>query len=268
VGGLDPDRQIAEARRLFDLPEGSEPTEQQVGQAAEALLKEAARPLATKPELRTLLVEIKRQLEQVIDEVSVDELLEAGASVEAREKARALVSDFEQFITANRDEIDALQFFYAQPYGKRLSFNDIKALAEAIKAPPRSWTPERLWRAYELLERDKVRGASGQRLLTDIVSLIRFATHKDVELVPYGVQVRERFENWLAQQGNRRRPFSQEQVNWLEMMRDHIATSLEIQLDDLDYAPFAEAGGLGKAVQVFGSGLREVIGELNEVLAA
>jgi type I restriction enzyme R subunit len=52
------------------------------------------------------------------------------------------------------------------------------------------------------------------------------------------------------------------------MMRDHIATSLEIQLDDLDYAPFAEAGGLGRAVQVFGSGLREVIGELNEVLAA
>ena len=268
VGGLDPDRQIAEARRLFEVPDGAEPTEQQVGQAAEVLLKRAVEPLATKPELRNLLVELKRELEQVIDEVSVDELLEAGASEEAREKARALVTDFEKFIATNRDEIDALQFFYAQPYGKRLSFNDIKALAEAIKAPPRSWTPERLWRAYELLERDKVRGASGQRLLTDMVSLLRFATHKDVELVPYGEQVRERFANWLAQQGNRGRPFSDEQRRWLEMMRDHIATSLEIQLDDLDYAPFAEAGGLGKAVQVFGSGLREVIGELNEVLAA
>lgn len=268
VDGLDPDRQIAEARRLFEVSEGSEPTDQQLDQAAEALLKHAVEPLATKPALRNLLVDLKRELEQVIDEVSEDVVLEAGASTEAREKARALVTDFEQFITANKDEIDALQFFYAQPYGKRLSFNDIKALAEAIKAPPRSWTPERLWRAYELLERDKVRGASGQRLLTDMVSLIRFATHKDVELVPYGEQVRERFDNWLAQQGNRGRPFSEEQRHWLEMMRDHIATSLEIQLDDLDYAPFAEAGGLGRAVQVFGSGLREVIGELNEVLAA
>jgi len=268
VDGLDADHQIAEARRVFEVPEGSEPTELQVSQAAEVLLKEAVKTLATKPELRTLLVELKRELEQVIDEVSVDELLEAGASEEAREKARALVIDFEQYIAANRDEIDALQFFYAQPYGKRLSFHDIKALAEAIKAPPRSWTPERLWRAYELLERDKVRGASGQRLLTDMVSLLRFATHKDMELVPYGVQVRERFETWLAQQGNRGRPFSEEQLSWLGMMRDHIATSLEIQLDDLDYAPFAEAGGLGRAVQVFGSGLREVIGELNEVLAA
>ncbi len=268
VAGLDPDRQIAEARRQFELPEDADPTENQQQQAAEALLKRAAEPIATKPPLRALLLDLKRELEQVIDEVSQDELLEAGASAEAKEMARALVSDFEQFIAAHRDEIDALQFFYAQPYGRRLSFIDIKALAEAIQAPPRSWTPERLWRAYELLERDRVRGASGQRLLTDIVSLIRFATHKDLELVPYREQVRERFGNWLAQQGNRGRPFSDEQQRWLEMMRDHIGTSLEIQIEDLDYAPFAEAGGLGKAVQVFGEGLREVLGELNEVLAA
>ena len=38
-------------------------------------------------------------------------------------------------------------FFYAQPYSRRLSFKDIRQLAEAIKAPPRSWTPEKLWRA-------------------------------------------------------------------------------------------------------------------------
>lgn len=268
VAGLDPDQQIAEARRQFELPEGVEPTEQQQQQAAEALLKRAVEPIATKPPLRALLLDLKRELEQVIDEVSEDELLEAGASAEATEKARALVSDFEQFIAVNRDEIDALQFFYAQPYGRRLSFGDIKALAAAIKAPPRSWTPERLWRAYELLERDRVRGASGQRLLTDIVSLVRFATHQDVELVPYREQVRERFGHWLAQQGNRGRPFSVEQLCWLEMMRDHIGTSLEIQVEDLDLTPFAEAGGRGKAFQVFGEGLRAVIGELNEVLAA
>jgi type I restriction enzyme, R subunit len=48
---------------------------------------------------------------------------------------------------------------------------------------------------------DKVRGASGKRLLTDIVSLVRFATHQDDELVPFGEHVRERFEQWMAQQG-------------------------------------------------------------------
>lgn len=268
VDGLDPDRQISEARRCFAVPDGEEPTVEQVEAAQETLLKRAVEPLATKPELRALLLEIKRELEQVIDEVSVDELLEAGASQEARERARALVNDFEAFLAANKDEIDALQFFYAQPYRARLTYKDLKALAATIQAPPRAWTPERLWRAYEILEGDNVRGASSQRLLTDIVSLIRFATHQDPELVPFGLRVRERFDQWLAQQGNRGTPFNADQLHWLEMMRDHIAASVDMTLEDLDYAPFAEAGGRGRAAQVFGEGLRQVIGELNEVLAA
>ncbi|MCU0224968.1 MAG: DEAD/DEAH box helicase family protein [Acidobacteria bacterium] len=268
VEGLDPDRQIAEARRAFAVPADAEPTASQVKQAAESLLKRATKPLATKPALRTLLVDLKRELEQVIDEVSEDELLEAGASPEAKEKAKSLVADFERFIEEHKDEIDALQFFYAQPYSKRLSFKDIKALAEAIKAPPRAWTPEKLWRAYETLRKDRVRGVSGKRLLTDIVSLVRFATHKDDELVPFSEQVRTRFDEWMAQQESRGRAFTSEQRRWLEMMRDHIATSLEMTVEDLDYAPFAEAGGRGKAVQVFGEELGELLDELNGVLAA
>ena len=253
---------------MFTVPEGAEPTEPQIKRAAEALLERATAPLATRPALRSLLQDLTREIEQVIDEVSEDELLEAGASEEAKEKARALVADFERFIEEHKNEIDALQFFYAQPYSKRLSFQDIKALAEAIKAPPRSWTPEKLWRAYETLSRDRVRGASGKRLLTDIVSLVRFATHKDEELVPFREQVRERFEEWMAQQSNSGRAFTPEQRRWLDMIRDHIATSLEMTVEDLDYAPFAEEGGRGKAAQVFGEELQEVLVELNGVLAA
>ena len=233
-----------------------------------ALLKRATEPLATKPLLRTLLVDLRRELEQVIDEVSEDQLLEAGASPEAKDKAQSLVADFERFIEENKDEIDALQFFYAQPYTRRLSFKDIKALAEAIKAPPRAWTPEKLWRAYETLRKDKVRGASSKRLLADIVSLVRFATHKDDELLPYGDRVRERFNQWMLQQRDQGRAFTPEQRHWLEMMRDHIATSLEMTVEDLDYAPFAEEGGPGRAAQVFGGKIRELVAELNEVLAA
>jgi type I restriction enzyme R subunit len=268
MDGLDPDHQVAEARRAFGVPESDEPTAQQVRQSAESLLKRATEPLATRPALRTLIQDLKREVEQVIDEVSQDELLEAGASPEAKERARALVTDFERFIEENKDEIDALQFFYAQPHSRRLSFKDIKSLAEAIKAPPRSWTPERLWRAYETLDKDKVRGVSARRLLTDIVSLLRFATHEAGELVPFGEQVRERFEEWMAQQSNRGRAFTPEQRRWLEMMRDHIATSLEMTMDDLDYAPFAEEGGRGKAAQVFGVGLTSILEELTGVLAA
>ncbi|MEX1024244.1 MAG: type I restriction-modification enzyme R subunit C-terminal domain-containing protein [Planctomycetota bacterium] len=268
VDSLDPDRQITAARRTFDLQPDQEPTEDQVKASAQTLLANATQPLATKPALRALLLDLKREVEQIIDEVSVDELLEAGASEAAKEKAKALVTSFEQYLEDNKDEIDALQFFYAQPYSKRLHFKDIKELAEAIKAPPRSWTPEKLWRAYETLRKDKVRGASAKRLLTDLVSLVRFATHKDEELVPFGDQVRGRFDHWQAQQRGQGRSFTPAQRRWLEMMRDHIGASLEMTVEDLDYAPFAEEGGRGKAAEIFGDDLHDVLAELNGVLAA
>jgi type I restriction enzyme R subunit len=52
------------------------------------------------------------------------------------------------------------------------------------------------------------------------------------------------------------------------MMRDHIATSVEIDLDDFDLTPFANEGGLAKATRLFGRNLGAIVGELNEVLAA
>ena len=56
-----------------------------------------------------------------------------------------------------------------------MTLKAIKELAAAINSPPRAWTPQRLWHAYEILKKDKVRGASDERVLTDIVSLVRFA---------------------------------------------------------------------------------------------
>jgi len=267
IDALDPDRQHEEARCIHDLADDQQPTEDQVLRAGESLVREAVMLVAANPDLRNLLVETKTQLEQIIDIVSRDELLEAGVSADAREKARAMVTSFRQFLEDNRDEIDALQFFYSQPYAERLRYRDIKQLAEAIKAPPHSWTPEALWRAYELLEKDRVRGASSSRLLTDVVSLVRFALEQDDELVPYGDQVRQRFDEWMAQQANQAR-FNEDQTRWLEMISDHIATSLQITVEDFGYTPFIEEGGLGRAASVFGKELGSLLRELIEVLVA
>jgi len=268
VTALDPDEQIEKARHDNALPADVDPAPEQVQAAADVLLKEAVEPLATTPELRNLLIETKKSFEQIIDEVSKDELLVAGHSPEAREKARELVQSFEQFLETHKDEITALQFFYSRPYGERLSYDDIKALHEAIGAPPRLLTPQRLWAAYKTLEENKVRGASSQRKLADIVSLVRFALHQDDELVPYAEQVQVRFERWMKMQENLGRQFTREQRRWLEMIRDHVAQSLEMTVSDFNFTPFIGVGGLGKAQQVFGTELKTLIDELNGVLVA
>jgi type I restriction enzyme R subunit len=268
IKALDPDEQITEARRDANLGPGVDPTEEQVTTAGKKLLKAAVDPLATNPTFRNLLVDIKRSFEQIIDEVSKDELTFSGFSEEAKERAHSLVKSFEQFLEDNRQEIDALQFFYSQPYTERLHYKDIKAIHEAISTPPRSWTEERLWAAYEAIEQNKVRGAGAERRLTDIVSLIRFALNQKDELVPYSELVRERYENWISQQQNEGREFTPDQRRWLEMIRNHVAQSLEIDIEDFELTPFVEEGGFGKAAQVFGPDLRALIDELNEVLAA
>ena len=127
--------------------------------------QEATEPLATKPKpcarcSRTSSARSSRSSTRS----QQDELFEAGASEEAKEKAKALVSSFEAFLEEHKDEIDALQFFYASPTRSGCTSRTSR-LAEAIKAPPRSWTPEKLWRAYELLTRTGARGASERRLL-------------------------------------------------------------------------------------------------------
>ncbi len=268
IRAVDPDTQATRAREKFELDAEAEPAEEQLQAAAKELIKEAVAPLATNPPLRKAILEVQKQQDQVIDETTQDELTFAGAAPEAKEKAKALVQDFEQYIAEHKDEIEALQFFYSVPHKRRLTYKDIKALAEAIQAPPRRWTPERLWQAYQKLDESKVRGAGGQRLLTDIVSLVRYALHDRDELVPYAEHVRERFDNWLAQQDNKGRKFNEEQLRWLQMIRDHVANSMEVDIDDFDLSPFAQAGGLGKASQVFGKELPVIIRELNEALSA
>jgi type I restriction enzyme R subunit len=236
------------------------------GDNAPRVIEDACKPLAANPKLRQLILDLKKSKEQTIDTVSQDEVLEAGYSAEAKERAKGLVQSFEQFIEEHKDEITALEILYKRPYGRRLRYEDIKALADAIQAPPRRWTPERLWQAYETLFASRVRGAPS-KVLTNLVSLVRFAVTKD-ELTPFPDVVDERFTEWLAQQENSGRKFTPEQRTWLEDIRDHIAANVEITPDDFGYAPFAQRGGLGAAHRVFGAELKPLLDELTSVLAA
>ena len=140
-------------------------------------------------------------------------------------------------------------------------------MADALQSPPRSWTAGRLWDAYRQLDQSKVRGSS-QRVLADIVSLVRFAIGSDEELAPFAEQVEERFRGWLAMQETAGRAFTGEQRQWLEAIKDHIAGSVSIEPGDLQYPPFAQRGGIGRAYTLFGGELASLLEELNLALAA
>jgi type I restriction enzyme R subunit len=269
VEAVNPDRHTERARLDLGGPADSpQPvSEQAIAAAANNLIKDAVTPLHD-PKLREILIEIKKKNELTIDHVSQDQVIEAGFSADALARARTIVQSFEQFITQHKDEITALQVLYSKPYKQRLKFEDIKDLANAIEKPPYLWNESQLWQAYAALEKSKVKGASSKRILTDLVSLVRFAIHQDNELVPFPEKVNANLNAWLGEQESRGKKFTDEQRHWLQMIRDHVAANLGVEPDDFEFAPFAQEGGLGKVHQVFGSELSKLVEELNGALAA
>ena len=233
--------------------------------AAQAAIQAAARPFSN-PALRTLVLQLRQKADQIIDIVTKDALISATFA-EGSDRAKELVQSFEAFIAQHKDEITALQILYSRPTRAPLKFEDVKALADALHAPPHLIDEGALWQAYAALDKSRVKGASQRRLLTDLVSLVRYAMHQDNELVPYPERVQANFKAGCAAQAAGK-PFTTEQQHWLEMIRDHIAANLGIEIEDFEYAPFDTEGGLGRVHQLFGAELPKVIEELNRELVA
>ncbi len=243
-----------------------------------------------RPEFREALVRVKQLNEQTIDAVTVDSVLAQGYDAAAREKAAGLVTSFRDYIEQHHAEIAALQILYSRPFKQRLTEPLLKALEKNLREHHAAWTEDRLWDAYAATRPEKVKGRSQAGRFADLVALVRFALERQSVLEPFRDTVEERFANWLRVRGSggssgsgvpplevnkdKRRdaasttPFTPEQLEWLRLIKDHIATSLAIEPDDFDYAPFSQRGGLGKAHQLFGEELPVLLEELNEVLAA
>ena len=171
-------------------------------------------------------------------------MVSAGYDENVKEKSMNVIDTFKKFIEDNKDELTALQIIYSKPYVNRLlTYEEIVQLANAVTKPPYLLTPESVWKAYEQLEKSKVRGVGPQRLLTNIISLVRFALGKSEALEPFPETVNRKFEEWILAQEKLGRKFTPLQKEWLVMIRNHIATSLSIDRDDFEFSPFYEKGG-------------------------
>jgi type I restriction enzyme R subunit len=263
VDAIDPDRVEEEATASAA---GAEPTDAQRNQARDKLVGQAAN-VFTGP-LINLLDSIRREKEQTIDHDNLDKVIEAGWSGDAKENAVAMTKDFASYLEEHRNQIEALTIFYTQPARRwQVTYAMIKALLDAIKTDRPKLAPLRVWRAYALL--DEYKGADPANELTALVALIRRVCGIDEKIAPFAHIVRRNFQSWiLKRHSGAGEKFTGEQLEWLHMIRDHITTSIHIERDDLDMAPFGGKGGLGKMYQLFGESMDDMINELNEALAA
>ena len=218
-------------------------------------------------ELNEYIENVRKSHEQKIDMLNPDEIVQVGWDKDNLKKANETITAFKEWIENHKDEITALQIFYGQPYRKReLTFKMIQELVEIIVVDKPTLAPMNIWRAYEQLE-----SVSGQpkNEFVALVSLIRKVAGLDKALTSFDKTVDRNFQKWIlkknAGQHNR---FTKEQIEWLQMLKDQIANSVHIDINDLDYTPFDAKGGKGKMWQLFGDEMENIIDELNDALAA
>ncbi|MGH8165481.1 MAG: type I restriction-modification enzyme R subunit C-terminal domain-containing protein, partial [Rhodanobacteraceae bacterium] len=249
---------------------GAEPQEvspEEFEAARKALIAEACAPF-DKPEVRDTLVRVKQQSEQTIDVTTIDVVTSKGFDAAAKDKAESLIKSFRDYIAEHQSEIDALQILYSRPYKQRLTEPMLKELEKKLRENHAAWTEDRLWDAFAATAPGKVKGRSQAGRFADLVALVRFALAQQPVLAPFADSVSERFNEWLMDKAQAGTVFTSEQLAWLNLMRDQIATSVTIETDDLDLSPFTQRGGLGKAHQLFGEQLPKLLEELNARLAA
>ena len=268
---IDPDQNIQRAMEIFKLSDGEEPTEEQVQQAERRAMEEALKPFHD-PQLRKTILSIKAKLEQVIDERTQDELIREGYDGALKFKAQTVISAFRKYIEDNKDEIEALQLLYSQPYRSGLRYRHVRELAAKLEQSPFYVRPNEprsvyhLWRAFETVEPGKVKGHASK--LADLITMARHAINPDQPLIARDITVEEQYQEWIGSQKAVGITFTPEQEKWLEAIKDHVANSLTIEQEDFEYAPFNQLGGLGKAHEIFGDRLTDILNELNKVLAA
>lgn len=266
LDAYNPDKIAEAAARKYHLPPGAEPDEAQMASARKELVKRARETFAG--QLNDFIEKVRKSHEQIIDEINLDEVKFAGWDQQVKLKAEDTIRDFSAFIEEHKDEIAALSIFYNQPYNRRdITYAMIKSLVDTLKRNKPALAPALVWQAYEQVE--KVDGNSPRNELTALVSLIRRVAGIDGQLTSFDKTVDRNFQKWVfGRQAGAARKFSEEQMDWLRMIKDHIVSSVHIEKDDLDYAPFDGKGGVGKMVQLFGPEMDTIIDEMNEALVA
>ncbi len=250
---------LIEAAKIHAKTE--EPTEKDIQAAFKPKADILIKPFHN-PDLRELVEELRKNTDQLIDETP-DKPIYTGYDIE---RAKGMINNWQQFIQDHKNELDAIQLIYQQPYQTRhLSYEQIEKLAEEIQQPPYNLAPIEVWKAYEQLEKNKVKGVPPKELLTNIVSLIRFSTGLSDVLEPFTELVNNRFDNWLKQQD---KAFQSDQLDWLNKIKEQIAQNAEMTVDDFNYIPFNQEGGLLRARELFGKELEPLINELNGYLIA
>jgi len=166
-------------------------------------------------------------------------------------KPEDYLAQFGKYVAENKEEIEALKIILERPSSWNTStLNDLRT--QLIK----NGYPE-----YELRDAHKI---IYKKEMVDIISMVKHAVREEETLLTIEERVNRGVNRvFIGMQ------LTDDQVKWVEYIREHLKENLTIEKDDFSDMPIFEThGGWGKFKKLFGQESTRIINELNIAIAA
>lgn len=201
-------------------------------------------PLANHPDARKYLLILNAGFVDIL-QPGEDELISKGFSIE---EATATTAAFEQYVTAHKDEIEALRIIYNNQ-GEPLTYSMLKELDTQLRFVNAKFNPALLWNTYAIVRpADVVKFTTKdeKEALTNIIQLVRFAFKHIPKLESLKGEAAKYFNLWCGQGW---RGISEKQNELLGQVVNYIVSNGACTIEDIKEEDKTQAGQL---VMAFG----------------
>lgn len=184
----------------------------------------------------------------VVDNVSSEWVFRIGDDYVRPED---YLTSFEQFVKENKDHIEAIEILIKRPKDwKTEALNELRNKLKLNK-----FSEPDLQKAYHIVY---------SKALADIISIIKHSAKEESPIYTAQERVERVMRKIMSE-----RSFTTEQIKWLELIREHLAENLTIDMEDFEQIPvFTRQGGKAKAIRVFNGEFDGIIKVLNELIAS
>ena len=185
-------------------------------------------PLTHHPEARHFLLILAAGFVETL-QPGEDTLISKGFSLE---EAQDLTSAFEKYCDDHQDEIEALRMIYNNE-GEPLTYYILKDLENKLKMANNKFQSSRLWNSYTIVSPQSVKKYTTKEekeALTNIIQLVRFATHQIEKLESLYPQAQQRFNLWYGQM---QRTVTESQIAIIRQIVDYIASNGACTIKDI-----------------------------------
>lgn len=236
------------------------------------IVRERAQKLAKQifdPTIRTSICSLRSPDEQFLDK-SADTVLVSNFDKSQKDVYAQVRTSFKEYIEQNKDRLTALSIIYNSDYKKRnLTEQSLRELADSLQKHNGQLSKVNIFGAYKEFTKNNVM----LKYLTDLIPIVKYEYGISKQIIPFSETVSTNFQKWTFQKnrhkaGEKINPFSEEQMEWLRLIKEFIAMNGSMTLDAFNYGKFADKGGGVKYYRLFGNDYQTIIDELNLALVA